>query len=172
MIGRIQEAPGNRGLSFFERLVVPFPGDRARLAPQGLVRPRLSSVDPLHVASPSPAAPHAGPGRLRRATEAHGLTPPLDRNERLDALLLAEVIPLLRQQQEFRDEITFVAPTGKEGFGTSPWDSKDDAEACNRGAHVEVTEILSKLVEGALRVGTCNVANATSHKITAACKAA
>ena len=86
--------------------------------------------------------------------------------------LNAEVIPLLRKQKGFRDEITFIAPTGNEAFGISLWDSKDDAETYSRGAYVEVTKILSNLVVGTPRVETYDVANSTFHKIAAALKAA
>ena len=83
-----------------------------------------------------------------------------------------EVIPLLRKQKGFQDEITFVAPNGNEAFGISLWDSKDNAEAYNRGAYAEVTKSLSKLVEGTPRVELYDVANSTFHKIAAALKAA
>ena len=86
--------------------------------------------------------------------------------------LNAEVIPLLRKQKGFRDEITFIAPTGNEAFGISLWDSKDDAETYSRGAYVEVTKILSNLVVGTPRVETYDVANSTFHKIASALKAA
>jgi heme-degrading monooxygenase HmoA len=86
--------------------------------------------------------------------------------------LEAEVIPLLRKQKGFQDEITFIAPAGNEAFGVSLWDSKDNAETYHRGAFVEVTKILSKLVEGTPEVETYEVANSTMHKISAALKAA
>ncbi len=44
-----------------------------------------------------------------------------------------EVIPLLRKQKGFLDEITFVAPGGKEAFGISLWDQAENAESYNRG---------------------------------------
>src|SRR5688572_15315792 len=86
--------------------------------------------------------------------------------------LEAEIIPLLRKQKGFQDEITFITPVGNEAFGVSLWDSKDNAETYNRGAFVEVTKILSKLVEGTPQVETYEVANSTMHKISAALKAA
>lgn len=86
--------------------------------------------------------------------------------------LEAEIIPLLRKQKGFQDEITFIAPAGNEAFGVSLWDSKDSAETYHRGAFVEVTKILSKLVEGTPQVETYEVANSTMHKISAALKAA
>ena len=43
--------------------------------------------------------------------------------------LESEVLPLLRKQKRFRDEITFVAPGGKEAFGISLWDQAENAES-------------------------------------------
>ena len=86
--------------------------------------------------------------------------------------LEAEIIPLLRKQKGFQDEITFVAPVGNEVLAVSLWDSKDSAEIYHRGTFVEVTKILSKLVEGTPQVETYEVANSTMHKIAAALKAA
>lgn len=96
---------------------------------------------------------------------------PTSRAEFTDKLE-AEIIPLLRKQKGFQDEITFIAPVGNEAFGVSLWDSKDSAETYNRGAFVEVTKMLSKLVEGTPQVDTYEVANSTMHKIAAALKAA
>lgn len=86
--------------------------------------------------------------------------------------LETEIIPLLRRQKGFQDEITFVDPAGKEAFGVSLWDSKESAEAYNSGHYAEVTKLLSKLVDGTPRVRTYEVANSTFHKIAAKLKAA
>ena len=86
--------------------------------------------------------------------------------------LETEIIPLLRKQKGFQDEISFVDTAGKEVIAVSLWDSKDSAEAYNRGAYAEVTKLLSKLVDGTPRVKTFEVANSTFHKIGAKLKAA
>ena len=82
-----------------------------------------------------------------------------------------QVIPMLRKQNGFRDEITFVAPAGTEAFGLSLWDNKENADAYNRGPYAEVTKILANLVEGTPRVETYEVSNSTFHKIGAAATA-
>ncbi len=84
----------------------------------------------------------------------------------------SEILPLLRKQKGFQDEITFVNPAGKDAVAVSLWDSKDSAEAYNRGPYAEVTKLLSKLVEGTPRVKTFEVANSTFHNIAAKRKAA
>jgi heme-degrading monooxygenase HmoA len=81
--------------------------------------------------------------------------------------LEAEIIPMLRKQKGFRDEITFVTPAGKEAFGVSLWDNKESADAYSRGSYAEVTKILAKLVDGTPQVDTYEVSNSTFHKIGA-----
>jgi hypothetical protein len=78
-----------------------------------------------------------------------------------------EIIPLLRQQRGFQDEISFVAPERNEAMAISFWDKKDNAEAYNREKYPDVLKALSKVVEGTPRVETFEVANSTSHKIAA-----
>jgi heme-degrading monooxygenase HmoA len=82
--------------------------------------------------------------------------------------LETQIIPLLRKQKGFQDEIAFVSQGGKEAFGMSFWDSAEDAEAYNRGAYPEVAKLLATVVEGAPRVETFEVVNSTFHKIAAA----
>ena len=79
-----------------------------------------------------------------------------------------EIIPLLRKQKGFQDEISFVGQGGKEAFAISLWDNAENAEAYNRGAYPEVAKILASVVEGPAQVETFEVANSTFHKIAAA----
>jgi hypothetical protein len=79
-----------------------------------------------------------------------------------------EVIPVLRKQKGFQDEIVFVAPSGTEGFAISLWDRPESAEAYNRGAYPEVEKLLATVIEGLAEVETFNVSNSTIHKIAAA----
>lgn len=79
-----------------------------------------------------------------------------------------EIIPLLRKQKGFQDEITFVGSTGTDAFGISLWDTAENAEAYNRGTYPEVTKNLSRMIEGTPKVETYEVANSTFHKIAVA----
>ena len=79
-----------------------------------------------------------------------------------------DIIPLLRKQKGFQDEITFITTGGKDAFGISLWDRTEDAEAYNRGTYPEVTKILARVVEGTPQVETYEVANSTFHKIAVA----
>lgn len=79
-----------------------------------------------------------------------------------------EVIPLLRKQKGFQDEITFVVAGGADAFGISLWENAENAEAYNRGSYQEVTKILGRVVEGTPKVETYDVVNSTFHKIAVA----
>src|ERR1051326_5501425 len=79
-----------------------------------------------------------------------------------------EIIPLLRKQKGFQDEITFVSKGGQEAFGISLWDKAENAEAYNRATYPEVTKILATVVEGPAQVETFDVSNSTFHKLAAA----
>jgi hypothetical protein len=76
-----------------------------------------------------------------------------------------EIIPLLRKQNGFQDEITFVSPGGKEAFALSLWTRAEDAEAYNRDSYPGVAKIMSTVIEGSPRVETFDVANSTFHKV-------
>jgi|SRR5579863_6814844 len=78
-----------------------------------------------------------------------------------------EIIPLLRKQKGFQDEITLVTSNGTEAVGISLWDQKENAEAYNRGSYSEVQKGLAKVIEGTPQVQTYEVANSTFHKIAA-----
>jgi len=86
--------------------------------------------------------------------------------------LESEIIPLLRKQAGFMDEITFVEPDGKRAFAVSLWDSKQNAETYSQKSYADVTKMLSKLIKGTPQVKTFEVAHSTFHKIGAKQKAA
>jgi heme-degrading monooxygenase HmoA len=78
-----------------------------------------------------------------------------------------DVIPMLRKQKGFKDEITLLAPERNEAVAISFWDKKEDAEAYNRDKYPEILKTLSKVVEGTPKVESFEVANSTSHHIAA-----
>ncbi len=45
-----------------------------------------------------------------------------------------DILPLLRKQKGFQDEITFVGQGGTEALAISLWDKPENAEAYNRGS--------------------------------------
>ncbi len=90
-----------------------------------------------------------------------------NRVEEFTHIIENEVIPLLRKQKGFQDEITLVAPEGLTAIGISFWDQKKNAEAYSRTTYPEVQQALAKVVEGTPQVQTHEVSNSTFHKIAA-----
>jgi len=76
-----------------------------------------------------------------------------------------EIIPLLRKEGGFRDEITFLSPDGAKAVGISLWDRKENAEVYNRGTYSQVLKALDQIVEGTPQVKTYEVSNSTWHRI-------
>ena len=79
-----------------------------------------------------------------------------------------DVIPVLRKQNGFQDEIAFVAEgTGTEVVAISLWDKKEDAEAYQRGSYSEVLKALAKVVDGTPEVRNFEVASSTLQRVPA-----
>ena len=78
-----------------------------------------------------------------------------------------EVLPMLRKQKGFQDEIMFIAPGGIKAFGISLWDRKEDAELYGRDTYPQIEKMMAKFIDGAPRVASYDVVNSTFHKIGA-----
>ena len=78
-----------------------------------------------------------------------------------------EILPLLRKQKGFQDELVLVSSNGTDAVGISLWDQKDNAEAYNRTTYPEVQQLLSKVIEGTPQVQTYEVSSSTLHKAAA-----
>ena len=75
-----------------------------------------------------------------------------------------EVLPLLRKQNGFRDELVLISSNGTDAIGISLWDRKDNAEAYQRETYPEVQRLLSKVTEGTPQVQTYDVSISTFDK--------
>ena len=82
-------------------------------------------------------------------------------------LLEKDVIPTLRKQHGFKDEIALAPTDGKEAVAISLWEEKENAEAYNRTTYPEVLKTLAKVVVGTPQVHTSEVCTSTFHKIAA-----
>jgi hypothetical protein len=79
-----------------------------------------------------------------------------------------EIIPLLRKQKGFLDEMTLLAQSGKEVYAYSFWENSTDAENYDKSEFARVTGMLTGVIEGAMRIHTYIVANSTFHQMAAA----
>lgn len=76
-----------------------------------------------------------------------------------------DVLPMLRKQTGFKDEITFLATQGNEAVAISLWEKKENAEAYSRDTYPAVLRTLERVVEGTPEVESYEVSNSTFHKI-------
>jgi hypothetical protein len=78
-----------------------------------------------------------------------------------------DILPLLRKQNGFQDEITFLSPNGKDMLAISLWDRKESADLYSRDTYPEVLKALAQVVDGTPEVRAYEVGNSTFHEIAA-----
>jgi hypothetical protein len=76
-----------------------------------------------------------------------------------------EVLPLLRKQKGFKDEITFFVPESNEVIAISLWDNKESAETYNTAGYPEVVRLLTRTFDGTPKVLTSEVIHSTFHTV-------
>src|SRR5260370_39997725 len=76
-----------------------------------------------------------------------------------------KILPTLRKQPGFRDELLFVDPGGPEVVAISLWDSKENAETYNRATYPEVLKTLANVTDGTPKEQPFQFASSTLHKI-------
>ena len=74
-----------------------------------------------------------------------------------------EILPLLRKEKGFKDEITFAGAGGVDVTAISLWENKTDAEAYNANTYLQVLKTLERFIEGTPKVQTSDVVNSTFH---------
>jgi hypothetical protein len=83
-----------------------------------------------------------------------------------------DIIPLLRRQEGFKDEITFAAADGIEVLAISLWDSATSAEKYDGSVYKDVLKLVGSMITGTPKVVTSEVIHSTSHQIRAGVLAA
>ncbi len=76
-----------------------------------------------------------------------------------------DILPSLRKQNGFKDEITFLAEDGRDALAISLWDRKESAEQYSRDTYPQVLKGLTRVVEGTPEVQAYEVGNSTFHEI-------
>ncbi len=79
-----------------------------------------------------------------------------------------DVVPMLRKQAGFRDEIALAADGGTDVTAISLWDTKEQSETYAKTTYPAVLKALDKFLDGPPKVHVSSVINSTSHKLTAA----
>jgi hypothetical protein len=79
-----------------------------------------------------------------------------------------DVLPLLRKQKGFTDEITLSNPTSLDVIASSLWATRADAEAYNTKTYPEVLNTLARMIDGTPKVQTFEAVTSTFHKVAIA----
>jgi len=75
-----------------------------------------------------------------------------------------DILPLLRRQNGFKDEITLAGPGGVDVSAISFWDNKKDADTYNTNSYPQVLKTLARFIEGTPQVHTFDVVTSTFQK--------
>ena len=63
-----------------------------------------------------------------------------------------QILPILRSQRGFRDEMIFVEPGSPELLAVSLWDSKEDAEKYGKAVYPELLNVLAPVARPGFQV--------------------
>jgi quinol monooxygenase YgiN len=78
-----------------------------------------------------------------------------------------DVLPILRKQTGFKEEITLSNPSSQDAVAISLWDSKAHADAYNTNHYPEVLKAFAKVIDGTPKVQTFESVTSTSHALVA-----
>ena len=79
-----------------------------------------------------------------------------------------KILPLLRKQKGFKDEITFSNPGSLDAIAISLWESKANAEAYNTNTYPEVLRTFARMIDGTPKVQTFEAVTSTFHNVAVA----
>jgi len=75
------------------------------------------------------------------------------------------ILPLLRKQQGFREELVLATPDSVDVLAISLWDTEKNAATYDGGTYKDVLKTLESMTVGTPKVVTSEVISSTAHKI-------
>jgi hypothetical protein len=79
-----------------------------------------------------------------------------------------DVLPLLRKQKGFKDEITLSNPGSLDVVAISLWENKANAEAYNTNTYPDVLKTFARMIDGTPKVQTFESVTSTFHNVAVA----
>src|SRR6201998_3524630 len=79
-----------------------------------------------------------------------------------------EILPLLRKQKGFKDEITLSNPGSLDVIAISLWESKANTEAYNTDTYPEGLRKFARMINGTPKVQTFEAVTSTFHSVAVA----
>ncbi len=79
-----------------------------------------------------------------------------------------EILPLLRKQKGFKDEITLSNPGSQDAISISLWENKASADAYNTTLYPEVLRTFARVIDGTPKVQTFEAVTSTFYNVAVA----
>ena len=79
-----------------------------------------------------------------------------------------QILPLLRKQKGFKDEITFSNPSSQDAVVISLWENKANADDYNTNTYPQVLKNLVNVIDGTPKVQTFETVISTFHNVPVA----
>jgi hypothetical protein len=79
-----------------------------------------------------------------------------------------EILPLLRKQKGFKDELTLSNPSSLDAIAISLWENKAHAEVYNTSIYPQVLKTLARLIDGTPKIQTFEAVTSTFHNVAVA----
>ena len=79
-----------------------------------------------------------------------------------------DVLPMLRKQNGFKDEITLSNPGSVDVIAISLWENRAAAEVYNTNTYPQVLKTFERMIDGTPRVQTFEAVTSTFHKVAVA----
>ena len=79
-----------------------------------------------------------------------------------------QVLPMLRKQKGFKEEVTLCSPGTVDGVSISLWENKNNADDYNNSTYPEVLKTLAKIIDGTPRLHTYETVVSTLHNVPVA----
>jgi len=79
-----------------------------------------------------------------------------------------QILPLLRKQKGFKEEITLCNPGSQDAVSISLWENKNDVDEYNSNTYPQVLKTLTAVIDGTPRVQTFETVMSTFHNVAIA----
>jgi|SRR5579862_641432 len=80
----------------------------------------------------------------------------------------SQVLPLLRKQTGFKNEITLSNPGSQDAVAITLWETKNNADEYNTNTYPQVLKTLANVIDGTPRVQTFETVTSTLHNVPVA----
>ncbi len=79
-----------------------------------------------------------------------------------------QILPLLRTQKGFKDEVTLSNPGSQDAVAITLWENKANADEYNTNTYPQVLKTLANVIDGTPRIQTFETVISTFHHVPVA----